>query len=389
MHNIISTFLERLAESYGVWALSLISLVAVMFIIQLIYYIFIYSRISRYRNSRRQGERAVDGISVIVLLHEDYHYLETTLPMIMGQQYPDFELVVVEMDTTEDFSDELAMLKARYPNLASTKIESNPHFPVNGKMGYNVGIKAARYENVLLTTADARPVSDKWLSMMAKGFAKGEVVIGYCGIESYGGFGSAMIRCSRLMQGVRYLSAAVRRHPYRGLLQNIGFTRTLYFDNRGFNHLDMNIGEDDLFIQKIATSANTSVVMNPAATTLQSLWGGMSTWRRLCRFYGTAYRYYPTRAKISPVIEMTSRLLLLISVIVCVAITPPEIKIAVASLWIVRTAIMSLTTWKIRRRLGERKLGFSMLVYDIISPVSSFCMTVSRRFRRTPGVYKL
>ena len=40
----------------------------------------------------------------------------------------------------------------------------------------------------------------------------------------------------------------------------------------------MNVGEDDLFLQRIMTPHNTSVVLSPRATLRERIWGGMGWW---------------------------------------------------------------------------------------------------------------
>lgn len=44
---------------------------------------------------------------------------------------------------------------------------------------------------MVFTTVDSYPTSERWLSLMAKGFIGGNVVIGYCGIEIRKGFANA------------------------------------------------------------------------------------------------------------------------------------------------------------------------------------------------------
>ena len=361
----------------------------VMFAAQIYYYLVYYARIPKYRNDRRGEQGAVEqGISVIVLLSDNQWYLENILPKLLTQEYPQFEIVVVNLGSDDDFSEELALLKERYPNLSTTKIELDQRFPLSNKMAYNVGIKAASYENIILTTADAHPVSPKWLSCMARGFANGEVVIGYCGVERRKGLANKIIRCSRLMVSVRYLAAAIKGRPYRGMIHNLGFTRKLYFAHRGFDHLDMNLGEDDLFVQRIATRQNTSIVMNPHAAVKQAQWGGLGWWWQRRRFFSSTFRYYPRQAKNPIQWELGSRMLFYAAVATLAAVMPFEIQMGAAGLWLVRVVLVRLGTWKIRRRLNEGGLGWAMLFYDIIAPLTETILSIARRIKPAAGVWR-
>lgn len=69
-----------------------------------------------------------------------------------------------------------------------------------------------------------------------------------------------------MMHSADWIARAVRRNPYRGTLHNIGFTKNIYFGSKGFSHLNMNIGEDDLYMQKVMTHDNVSVILSPRAT---------------------------------------------------------------------------------------------------------------------------
>ena len=138
-------------------------------------------------------------------------------------------------------------------------------------MALNVGIKSAHYEHLLFTTPDVYPSSDRWLSLMANGFRRGEIVLGYCGMERGKGFASYLIRTWRMMHSVDWISSAVCGRPYRGMRQNYGFTKRLYFGANGFSHLNMNIGEDDLFMSRIIAPGNVSVVLSPRATLREKL----------------------------------------------------------------------------------------------------------------------
>ena len=382
----ISEIYDLLKTEYGFYGLLLMLSLLILLAVQLRYWLGTYARVSKHKVGRTSAGARDGGISVVVLTGENFPYIENTLPKLVAQNYDRFEIIVVEIGTTEEFSDELAALKGRLPNLVTTKIEPDPRFPISNKMAYNVGIKAARYENILLTTSDAEPVSDKWLACMGKGFAAGEIVLGYCGMEKKRSMAAKIMRSSRLMMSVRYLSAAIGKKCYRGIIHNIGFSRELYFSNRGFDHLDMNIGEDDLFIQRISKGRSVSVVMNPHATMRETSWGGLGWWWKQRKFYGSAYRLYPRAVKNRIECELGSRLLFLLATVVCIIILPIEIKIGAAALWLLRLFLVRHQLWRIRRRLGENGIGLASVIYDTVEPFTAIALAFSRRVRPMAGV---
>ncbi len=361
-------------------------LVLVLLGIQLRYYVSIYGRLPAFRNRTGGGQQS-PAVSVVVVVQDNIEYLANTLPLLLGQDYDDFEVVVVDLKSDEESAGLLQMMEHQWQGrLVVTKIAQDDRFPISNKMALNVGIKAARFENIIITTTEAYPANDKWLRLMARGFASGQVVLGYCGVEAAPG--TKLMRCSRLMAAANCLSAAVRRKPYRGFIQNMGFTKSLYFSVKGFNHLNMNIGEDDLFVQSIARGGNTAVVVSPNATLRQRAWGGLGWWFGWCKFYGSTRRFYPRRARRFVACELVSRALFFVAVVVVAVSLPLEIGFGAVGLLLLRLAVVEFEMWRICRRLGERGLMWSYVVYDFVSPVTAALLGISRRVNPNRNIWR-
>lgn len=338
--------------------------------IQLYYYLFVYGRIPGYKNSRRRPvlDREPPISVVIPMFSEDYAFIEERLSLILAQSYPDFEVVIVYVGQDTDFYDELRRLGTSFPQIMTTKILLDPRFPISRKMALNVGIKSAHYEHMVFTSTDAVPRSDRWLSLMAKGFLTGDIVIGYCGMERGRGFANYFMRTWRMMHAADWLARAIRRRPYKGILHNFGFTKKIYFGANGFNHLNMNIGEDDLFMQQVMTRDNVSVVLSPRATLSEKVWGGLGWWMSQLRYYGSAFRFYPGAVKRFIRLELLSRLLFWVSAVVALVLMPLEYKLAAAALVVVRYVVVALEVRRIARRLGEGGMVRGYFLYDLLSP---------------------
>lgn len=389
MDNFVQIY-NQLIVNYGVYSLLLLVAIAVLFCVQMYYYLIVYARIPSFRNAKKivDGNRDI-AVSVVVVVKEDFYYINEVLPKILNQDYNHFEVVVVDLGSNEEFSDALAAIALQSHKIHVTKVrQQQQRFVISNKMALNIGIKAASYQNVIITTVDSCPSSDKWLSFMAKGFASGDVVIGYCGIERKKGVVNRLIRASRLMLGVRYLSSAIRGVVYRGMIQNIGFTKSVYFDANGFNHLNLNIGEDDLFIQKIASSANTSIIMNPHATMRQQQWGGFNWWYSVRKFHGYSYKLYPQAVKNYIQWELGSRLLFFASVIAAAVLLPLYFKIAMAAIVLLRAVIVWFEMWRIRKRLGEGGLAWTLMFYDIFAPITEIRLSIMRTIKPSNGVWR-
>ncbi|MDR2890521.1 MAG: glycosyltransferase [Alistipes sp.] len=387
--DTITQYYNAAVEAYGLWGLALMACVALLFGVQMHYYLGLFRRLPSFKiGGQRDVANDRNGISVVLVMGDDYLYVENTLPLLLAQDYDLFEVIVVYVGSNGEFAEMLAMRAATEPHLAVSRIKQHPLFPISNKMAINIGVKAARYDNIVVTTPDSKPVSSRWLSLMAKGFRKGEVVIGYCGIEQRRGLTDKIVRSSRMFSSLLYLTAAIRRRPYRGTIQNMGFARSLYFDHKGFGHLNLNLGEDDLFMQQIFSDDNYTIVMHPRATMRQARWGGLRWWLHECRLRNHAYPFYPLAARNFIEWEAGSRLLFFLTVAACMVLMPDEVKIGAAAILLARFVAVSVQMARVAKRLGEKKLVPFYFINDLFEPLLAIGVVVSRMIRPIREVWR-
>lgn len=373
-------FFDYIISHYGWQGTALAACILALFAVQLYYYLIVYGRISRFRNSRRKKIlESEPPVSVVVpLFSEDYRYLEESLPLILGQQYgATFEVVLVYVGASNDFYEELARMRLVYPNLTITKIEYNPRFPISVKMALNVGIKSAHNEHIIISTTSAQPATEQWLAMMGKAFMRGSIVLGYTAIEQKPGLKNYLMRMSRMQMSMYWMAQSVNHNTYRGSRNNFGFTKTIYFGTKGFSHLSMNIGEEDLFIQKIAKRNNVSTVLIPKATMLEHAWGGWRWWIAQLRHYGEAYKLYPIEIRNTIEWELGSQTLFFLTILAALIIMPLEFKLAALLLLILRYIIVMLRAHSIAKRVGEKGVMLRYWIFDIFNPLLMLCVRVA------------
>lgn len=373
-------FFDYIISHYGWQGTALAACILVLFAVQLYYYLIVYGRISRFRNSRRKKIlESEPPVSVVIpLFSEDYRYLEESLPLILGQQYgATFEVVLVYVGASNDFYEELARMRLVYPNLTITKIEYNPRFPISVKMALNVGIKSAHNEHIIISTTSAQPATEQWLAMMGKAFMRGSIVLGYTAIEQKPGLKNYLMRMSRMQMSMYWMAQSVNHNTYRGSRNNFGFTKTIYFGTKGFSHLSMNIGEEDLFIQKIAKRNNVSTVLIPKATMLEHAWGGWRWWIAQLRHYGEAYKLYPIEIRNTIEWELGSQTLFFLTILAALIIMPLEFKLAALLLLILRYIIVMLRAHSIAKRVGEKGVMLRYWIFDIFNPLLMLCVRVA------------
>lgn len=374
-------------DSYPIYQLIIFVILVVSATVEIAYWLRC-GRVATHRHRDREPEgSAVPPVSVVVVVADDPDYIGQRLEMLLTQNHPHYEVVVVDDGKEEDLTEQLIAMQSRYTHLRYTTIKADPVFRHSRKLALTIGIKAARYENIIFTDADSNPSSNKWLSIMARGFNGGRIVLGYTGIEPGVGFANRMIRCQRLTTSIRYLSAAIAGRPYRGIYNNIGYTKSIFFDNGGFTHLRMTIGEDDLYIQKIAKNQNASIMLNPQATMHQKQQGGMRWWRMEQKYRSSAFDLYPRRVRFGVFCELLSRALTTLSTAAILLLLPPVLWIAALSIFVVRQLVMILVTRAIAHRVGERGIMWVYIIHDMIAPISELTLWISRKLRPSPRLW--
>ncbi len=367
--------------AYGEIGIALGAIILALFIIQISLHLGIYGRIASFRlMNRKQIRDKEPGISVVVpLFAEDSEYLDNALTTLLTQDYPEFEVVLVYVGNSDDFFADAKSLQRLYPHLSPVHIDYSPHYPVSTKIALNVGIKSAKYDFVVTTSSDATPSSERWLSLLAKGFMYGDVVLGYSGIARQGGFANFIFREYQFNDSIAWLSSAIRHRTYSASRNALGFKKSLYFDVRGFNHLNMSVGEDDLFVQQIATRDNVSVVLSPRATVAERTWGGWGWWWRRAKLLLTTHRYYPKGSLAPMVAELIMRVLFFASIATALVFMPWEFKIAATIITLLRYFVIMFVVVRNARRLGETSIVTLHFVYDLIEPVLRFALAISIR----------
>lgn len=357
---------------FGVEGAVLVVAALLLFGVQ-IYLYARYGNLVGYKNNRRKKVREEEpAVSIVVpMFSEDYGFVEERLPLMLQQEYSEFEVVLIYVGQNGDFYEELLRLRQTYPHLTVTRLVLDPRRPISRKMALNIGIKAAHYECMLFSSSDTIVRSPRWVKLMASGFARGQVVVGYAALEQQEGVQNLLMRTDRMMQSAEWLSRATLGRPYRGIIHSFGFTKSTYFGKKvnGFNHLGMNIGEDDLFLRAVATRANTSIILSPKATVEQKAWGGFGWWMSEETYYGASARFYPASVRWHRFWAPASRLLFFAVLLAMVILLPLELKIAAGALWLLRYLFVLFEVRRIARRLGERHMLRAYLLYDLFSPL--------------------
>lgn len=385
-------FLTNIFEHYSWQGIALVFLAVTLFAIQIYYYAVVYNRIISFRLMReRERRRENPAISIIVPMRgESERFLVDELPALLHQEYDHYEVVVVYIGSDNDYYDELQRIRDNHSYMRLTRMGgSNERFYISTKQALNVGIKSAQYDCLLFTIPGATPVSNEWVATMAKGFERGSVVIAPA-VPNFEGnnLSTYIMRMIELNQMRNAMVCAIEGKPYYAPRSNYGFDRKLYDSERGYNYLGIDIGENDLFLQEIATAKRTSVVMSRHSIVKEERIDMVSEWKEQMRYYGNTRQFYPAAAKHFTTRELGSRALFFIVAIAIIVILPLELKLGAIGLLLLRYAIAVWSSRRVAHKLGERDMALKYWIYDLLGPMLEW-MLWSKKSRNLPNTSRI
>ena len=220
-------------ESYSFVNLILILVFSVSFILQILYWVLIQAGILSWK-AQKTGP-SPSPVSIIICAKNEEDNLRENLPLILEQEYPEFEVLVVDDASSDGTGEVLREMKTRYPHFRSTAINDNVHIRQGKKLALTIGIKGASHDWVLLTDADCRPAGKKWLKSMQRNFSKDcQIVLGIGKYETRKGLLNLVIRSETLLTALQYIGFTMAGLPYMGVGRNLAYRKSLFFKNKGF-----------------------------------------------------------------------------------------------------------------------------------------------------------
>jgi biofilm PGA synthesis N-glycosyltransferase PgaC len=324
-------------------------------------------------------------VSVVICARNEAVNLRVNLPAILEQNYHEFEVVVVNDCSNDESEFILKGMESQYPALKIVTVTEHPRYKTGKKFALTMGIKAAKYENLLFTDADCMPGSADWITYMQHKFSKDkQLVLGYSPYERTGGLLNSFIRFETLKTAIGYLSAALAGNAYMGVGRNLAYTKSLFFKGKGFaSHMHIHAGDDDLFVNQNANSTNTAIQINENAFMYSAAKSTfVSFYKQKKRHMGVG-KFYKGKHRVMLSIEAISGSMfyILFAALLALKIEPA----AVVGLFIFRLIIQFIIYRKIFARLqcADLLLWFPILdlIYYVYLNIFGFIGTLTKKIQ--------
>lgn len=241
-------------------------------------------------------------VSVIITCRNQARMLEKNLPSILEQDYPEFQVIVVD-DCSEDNTGEiLEELGKNYKHLYHTFTPVTARYVSHKKLAITLGVKAARHEWLLFTEADCMPTSNLWIRNMARNFMPStNIVLGYANYRKESGLFNSRITYDRLIENIRTLRSVITTdQAYRGDTKNMALRKSLFLKNRGFEkNLSLKRGEETLLVNEIATPGTSRVELSLESVLKVDMPEKSRLWKKEKEYDVETRRHMKTRDRIN------------------------------------------------------------------------------------------
>ncbi len=370
--------------------IALIAVLKIAFFVQLYYYIRYFMGIIRHNKQVKKAEvEFLDEkppVSVVICARDEEENLRKFLPFILEQNYPDFEVIVVNDGSTDNTDDYLSLMTKQYERLRTTFVPEGATNVSTKKLGLTLGIKAAKNELLVFTDADCMPDGENWLSSIVRNFThEKEFVLGYGGYLQKKGFLNKLIKYDTLFVAIQYLGMAAIGRAYMGVGRNLAYRRETFFKMKGFaSTLNLISGDDDLLVNRGATPENTAIEVSPESVTWSEPKTNFSKWYHQKERHLSVSDKYNSKSKFTLSVEPISRAFFYASFIALIVFGVLSLNWillgGIAFLFLVRYALQVYVINKSANILGERKFYLTIPFFDIVLPlISAFILIFGRK----------
>jgi glycosyltransferase involved in cell wall biosynthesis len=369
----------QITFSYSSLSFIILIVFGVSLLIQLFYHWGVFSRVAFYKKKTvPKGDAELEPVSVVICARDAYEYLTELVPALLSQDYPDFEVVIVNDCSDDETEEYLKDLARKEPKIKPVQLKQHLNFFNGKKFPLSMGIKSAKNDLIVLTECNCMPVNDLWLRSVVERYnGKTEIVIGYSPYMQRKSSLNRLMRFDALQNGLLYLSAALKRHAYMGIGRNLSYRKELFYRNKGFiSHYTTSVGDDDLFISQVANKRNTEVLIDAENTIRTTPTRSFRLWiRQKSSRYSTVSKYN-ARARLSLSLFYVSQLVFYVSFIALLCLNAqPAFTITNGAVFyipilvfffLLRFGTQLFVYHKASKRLGEKGLLPGLILYDLL-----------------------
>lgn len=335
-------------------------------VIQSFYYLYFYFPLYFFKSKNISENLNSVPFSIVVCVHNNLIYLKELIPVLMAQKAGAFEVIIVNDRSEDEIFEYLYLESKKHPTIKVVNILHTPNGFNSKKYALFLGIKAAKYDQLLLTDSDCLPASDQWAVKMNSVLSdSSEIVLGYSPYMNGKSFLSKFIHYETLLTGVNYLSFAIKGFPYMGVGRNLLYKKSVFMKQKCIaRYRNLTGGDDDLLINRSATSSNTGIMIDVATHVHSHINTNYRSWFIQKIRHLSVGKYYTLKSKISLGLNLVAQLLFYVITVILLC---HSYKIELIGYLIIgRTLLIVLILYLMIRKLKDRTHWFLIPLFDFL-----------------------
>lgn len=354
-------------------------------LIQVIFWVFVFGRFAfnSFKNSPLNKEYQ-QGLSIIICAKNEAYNLSEYLPFILSQEYKLFEVIVVNDHSTDTTQNILNNFLKHYQNLKVVSVTDNKYNLLGKRNALLQGINAAQYDWLVLTDADCKPATNKWLQYMAAPLHQGKILsIGYSPYFKEKSLLNTIIQYETFYTALQYFSLAHLKTPYMAVGRNMAYTKSFFMNSKKFLEPTSISGDDDLLVNELVTKENFELVIHNDSFVFSKPSPNWARWfyqkiRHLSagKFYKTLHRIILATLNGSAILLSLLSLLLVFS--------GGYFSLLIYSLLLIITVQLIVSYWALKKFNNQSMLIWAVvlnflfpMILITLATVSMFTNTIS------------
>jgi Glycosyltransferases, probably involved in cell wall biogenesis len=337
----------------------------ITFFIDLIYSIFYLRKFKSKEKTYIHSETI--PVSIIICAQNQAQYLEKNLTGLLTQDYPEYEIIVVDNGSVDDTEDVLIRLKNIYQHLKSTKIPIDEKFKHNKKLAITIGVKAAKFDQIIHLNPNSFTYSKTWLQNTVAN-AQGKLYNAYSNFESQKGFFYNFLRYDIIKHTIKLASFTNVNKLYAGNSFNMSFLKSDFLENKGYaGNAHFEAGYDHILSLDLAKKTKYTFSTSPDSKITIDTKNYYNTWKTINKQYFKSRKHIPLKRKLLLDLEPFAQFLFVVLLIL--ALVKTQLYFALLAICIVRFFIKGYCFKISTRHLREENLFLSSYVYVLLRPL--------------------
>lgn len=330
------------------------------------YYFYYFLKLGTYKTKIDNNAENLP-ITVIIAARNEYTNLEKNLKSVLEQDYPNFEVIVVNDCSWDESQKLLEYYQEVYPHLRICEIKEQEKYPTGKKFALTLGIKAASNNNLIFTDADCKPATNQWLALVASKYnPEKQVILGFSPYTPQSGFINLIARFESAITAMFYFSAAIHKNAFMGVGRNLGYTKELFFKQKGFAwHQHIISGDDDLFVNRAATPTNVAIQIEPESFVFTESKKNFTDWFRQKTRHNSTGKFYKASHKAFLGTFYAANLLFYVSIATCLILDINLWQI-VLGVYLFKLISQSVVYFLAFKKLKHQQLTWFIIVLDFL-----------------------